>query len=84
MSQLLMLIKNKHAIQDAPNSNNCKDLSYHSFEDMLSMGRKSKKNYEYLPLSIKRKGIMYDKKTKICQLIGKERKKIFIKSKKFE
>ena len=43
MSQLLMFIKNKHAIQDASNSNNCKDLSYHSSEDMLSMGRKSKK-----------------------------------------
>jgi len=35
-----------------------------------------KKKYKYLPLLTKRKGIMYHKKRKICQLIRKERKKI--------
>jgi len=36
-----------------------------------------KKNYEYLSLSTKTQGIMYDEKRKICQLTGKERKKVY-------
>ena len=35
---------------------------------MLSMGQKSKKNYECQLLSTKRQGIMYDGERKVCQL----------------
>ena len=71
--------------QDVTNSKNWKDFSYHTFQDMLTIGQKSKKNYDSLPLSTKRQGIMCDEKRKTCQFVGKERKKkSLIKSQGFE
>ena len=45
-----------------------------SFQDMLSMGQKSKKNYECLPLSTNKQEIMYDKKEDVIERSKRKRR----------
>lgn len=59
--------------QDIPNSKNWEDLSYDTFKGMLTIGQKSKINYEYLSLLTKRQWIMWREKKNM--LMDKKRKK---------
>ena len=62
----------KHVSRCSQNSKNWENLSYHMFQDMLIISRKSKTNYECLSLL----RIMGVGKRKTCQFTAKERKKI--------